>query len=390
MGKLAKSADAYAQGPFIITILSPTEPTKPVIVNIRSSFLIGVRLCLNSAIAQIKRVNIKGFCQYIPTAIIAKNTVKKKVKIYFLLINIYYRFPKTCVAKYTCLMAITSILSQVGKSMMEYEGAGSLAKEFFKKDAEVLTRLGELKTADLTESIAEHLVKDGRPGSAEYMKVLSKSSLLDQQLGLLENGTLVEKAGLPLMIDLQNTTPEMLKADQVVLNTEARNSLFGSFNSLKYQLDQHLTKSIRLSAETYATAINTPGFNLEILNGEARFAELPEALPFAPNSTELDRLKELAEMHYTSKEEIIPMFMRELGQMMKQRPEMIGLGTSARMAKHLEGIVNELGGNGGKAIETTSIRFLHRHMTSVSEELNIYPDFATAIENSIQKDFEKT
>lgn len=246
-------------------------------------------------------------------------------------------------------MGIESIIGEAGKVLLESESTAKLGAEFFKKDAEVLAGLGELKTPELTESITEHLVKEGRPGSAEYMGMFSKSCCLDKELSLLEAGTFdpqgIEQAGLPLMIEASQTTPEMISAGQAVLKPETRTDLLGSANTLKYKLDQQIGKTAQKASEYYAEELTRETGVAERLKKVLGVKPEPYEIPFIPNEAELVKLEELSGLKFLSREEAQQTFQRELHNMMKQRPGVIGLEGTASFSKFVGELSQELGGN---------------------------------------------
>ena len=288
-------------------------------------------------------------------------------------------------------MGLESIVGEAGKALLKSESVSKLGAEFFKKDAEVLAGLGGLKAPELTKKVTEHLIKEGRPGSAEYMGVFSKSVVLNKELEMIESGIFdakkTELLGLPVMIDVQQTTLEMIRSGQAVLTQEARADFLGSINSLKYKLDQHIGKTAQEASEYYSTELTSEKTIAERLRGILGIKSEPYEIPFTPNEAELERLEGLSGLKFTSREEAQQLFQRELQHMMRQRPRVVGLETSASASRFLEKVAKSLGGNAEGTVDINRLRHLHDYMKGQGmEELQIYPEFGTAIENSIDRD----
>lgn len=290
-------------------------------------------------------------------------------------------------------MDLVDIIGEAGEALLKSESAIKLGAEFFNKDAEILESLGKLKTPKLTERITEHLVKEGRPGSAEYMGMFFKSIVLDKELGLVESGMFeaqkIEQSGLPMMIDAQQTTPEMIRAGQAILTPEARVDFLGSANTLKYKLDQHIGKTAQRASEYYASELTRERGIAERLQGILGVEPEQYEIPFTPDEAELAKLRELSELKYTTREEVLQTFQRELHRMMRQRPGVIGLEGTASFSKFAGEISQELGGDTTNPVNIQRIRNAHNLMTGrgAMEELQIYPEFSNAIERGIDQDF---
>jgi hypothetical protein len=290
-------------------------------------------------------------------------------------------------------MGIESIVGEAGKALFESESTAKLGAEFFKKDAEVLAGLGKLKTSELTESITGHLVREGRPGSAEYMGMFSKSCCLDKEFSLLEAGTFdpqsIKQAGLPLMVDAQQTTPEMIVEGKAVLTTETRADFLGSANTLKYKLEQHVGEAAQKASEYYADELTRETSVAERLKKVLGVKPKPYEIPFTPNEAELVRLGELSGLKFISREEAQQTFQRELHNMMKQRPGIIGLEGTASFSKFVGELSRELGGNPNAPVNVERLCNAHKLMAGrgAMEELQIYPEFGSAIEDGFERDF---
>src|SRR3972149_3584497 len=102
-------------------------------------------------------------------------------------------------------MGLASIIGEAGEALLESRMASTLSPEVLERDSAFLRGLGELNTPELTGEISKYLINEGRPGSAEYMIVFSRSATLDKELELIEAGVLdirkAEQLGLLLMVD---------------------------------------------------------------------------------------------------------------------------------------------------------------------------------------------
>lgn len=291
-------------------------------------------------------------------------------------------------------MELESLVDGVEKTLLESENVTKHDTEFFKKDAEVLAGLEKLKTPELTKEITKHLVKEGKPGSAEYIDMFSKSTVLDKELDLLESGVLdpqkIEQEGLPLMLDPQLTTPEMIRSGRAVLTPEARADLLGAANTLKYKLDKHITKTAQEASAHYATEITTKEGIAQRLRGLLGIKAEPYEIPFTPDETEIAKLEELRGLKYLTREEVQQTFQKALNHMMLQRPGLIGFTSTASASKFLDVMAQGLGGNleGSGDVDIKNLRNLHEFMRGYGmEELQIYPEFGKAIENRVERDF---
>jgi len=287
-------------------------------------------------------------------------------------------------------MGLTSLISEIGSTLLQSEGASSLGTEVFKKDIEILGGIEELKPLELTESIVEHLVKEGHPGSAEFMTVFSKSAMLDKELSLMGSDSFdiskIEHGGLQVMIDPQSTTMEMVKLGQAVLTPETRADFLGSINTLKYKLDQHISKTAQKASEYYSKELTRQQGISESLKGLLGVKPEPYELAFTPNRTEMEKLYELSRLKYTSREEAQQTFQKELNLMMRQRPGSIGLTTTFSMSKFLGEVSQNLGGNIEGVVETDRLRNLHFYMKGqCMGELLICPEFGKAVEDRIER-----
>jgi len=264
--------------------------------------------------------------------------------------------------------------------------------EFFQRDAEVLERVREMKTPEMTDGIVEHLVKEGKPGSAEYVQVFSKSVVLDKELALAEAGKLnnqqLESEGLPIMIDTAQTTPDMLQEGRAVLTPEARQEFLGSLNSLSYKLQQHIAKTADTAAAYYAAEFSHKATFSEKFQAMLGKKPEPFEIPFTPNEAEFAQLQEVSTRSFTSPEEQQKTFEGLLRQMMRNRPAVMGLGTSADLAEHFGKLTEELGGKMDGSVDVTKLRDVNRFMTNQGmAELGIYPEFGQAIQERATIDF---
>ena len=289
-------------------------------------------------------------------------------------------------------MAITDLIIAAGNALEKSDQTTKLGVDLFKKDAEILEAVKDLKTPEITDKITEHLVENGKPGSAEYMGLYSKSAVLDKEAGLIEAGGLdlqkIESAGLPLMIDIQQTTPEMIANNQAVLTTEARADFLGATNSLKYKLDTHIDKTAQRASEYYANELTKEGSVSDKLKGLIGIENEPYDIPFTPNETEMAKLEELSTRSYLSREDAQKEFQKELNNMMHQRPGAIGLTTTATTSKFVGEMAQELGGKIEGPVDITKLRDLHTLMRGQGmAELQINPEFGKAIENGVNRDF---
>ncbi len=289
-------------------------------------------------------------------------------------------------------MAITDLIKAAGNALEKSDQTTKLGVDLFKKDAEFLEEIKELKTPELTNKITEHLVENGKPGSAEYMGLYSKSAVLDKEAGLIEAGALdlqkIESAGLPLMIDIQQTTPEMIANNQAVLTTEARTDFLGATNSLKYKLDTHIDKTAQKASEYYANELTKENSFSEKMQGILGTKTEPYDIPFTPNETEMAKLEELSTRSYLSRDEAQREFQKELNSMMKARPGSIGLTTTASTSKFVGEMAQELGGKMEGPVDITKLRDLHTLMRGQGmDELQINPEFGKTLENGVDRDF---
>ncbi|MFZ5424185.1 MAG: hypothetical protein ACOZAO_00090 [Patescibacteria group bacterium] len=290
-------------------------------------------------------------------------------------------------------MGIESIIGEAGKALLESESAIKIGTEVFKRDAEVLAGFSALKTPELTESIAEHLINEGRPGSAEYMNMFSKSCCLDKELSLLEAGIFdpqaVEQGGLPVLIDAQQTTPEMISDGQAVLTPEARADFLGCANTLKYKLNQHISKTAQTASHYYSSEFTREKAVTERLREVLGIKPEPYEIPFVPNEAELKQVQELSRSKFINREEAKLTFRRELQQLMKQRPGSMGLDGTFSFSKFVGELSQELGGDPTKPINIERLRSAHILMTGrgAMEELQIYSEFGNAIKEGIERDF---
>ncbi len=293
-------------------------------------------------------------------------------------------------------MAISDFIGGIEKlgALVTPEGS-NLAAEFTKRDTEFLTGVTgkETKTTELTNNICEHLKEEGRPGSAEYMDTFAKSTQLDRQVSLFEQGLLdtsnMERDGLPLLIDPIHTNSEMLKDGRVILMPGVRSEFIQTTNTLKYKLDRHINDSARAASEHYTQLlVGTPSFQ-DTIQAALGIKHEPYEIPFKPSEVEIQRLTQLSELNFTTAEEARETFQREILQMMKQRPGMIGLEGVRGFSEALGSLSKELGGNVDGSVNIDRFRHLHKYMTGrgAMEELHIYPGFGDAIKNSVDRDY---
>jgi len=264
--------------------------------------------------------------------------------------------------------------------------------EFFQRDAEVLERVREMKTPEMTDGIVEHLVKEGKPGSSEYIQVFSKSVVLDKELALAEAGKLnnhqLESEGLPVMIDTTQTTPDMLQEGRAVLTPDARQEFLGSLNSLSYKLQQHIGRTADTAAKHYAAELSHKATFSEKFQAMLGKKPEPFEIPFTPNEAEFAQLQEVSTRLFTSLEEQQKTFESLLRQMMRNRPAVMGLGTSSDLAGHFGKLTAELGGKMDGSVDVTELRDVNRFMTNQGmAELGIYPEFGQAIQERATIDF---
>jgi len=290
-------------------------------------------------------------------------------------------------------MGLDALIGGAREALSKSESLPNLGAEFFKQDAELLTSLEGSSFTELTEGITKHLTSEGRPGSAEYMRMFSKSCCLDKQLDLVEAGTFdpqsIERAGLPLMVDTQQTTPEMIREGHAVLTTETRTDLLGATNTLKYKLDQHIGKTAQRASEHYAAQLTGEKGVKEKLREVLGIETEPYEIPLIPNEAEMAKLEELSGRRFLNREEAQQTFQRELHNMMIQRPGLMGLEGTASFSKFVGELSQELGGNSNAPVNVKRLRNAHNLMTGrgAMEELQIYPEFGNAIKDGVERDF---
>ena len=286
---------------------------------------------------------------------------------------------------YNLIMTIDTIVSPAERDLLDSGLLIGIGLEGFEKDLRVLSDAEKIKSTELTDRISRHLEERGSPGAAEYIRVLSKSAILDEQLKMATLGTfdpeLIKESGLPIMIDINLTTPEMIAEGKAVMLQEARDDLLGDILSLKNKLDIYFTNTIQLEAEHYTskyTGKRTIGQKLRAL-----VATDPE-----PNFVIQRKLDELSTLRYLSREQMKEYVMRELKQFIRQNPSSIGLLTTASASRHLRFISNEIGGLATDPIRIDHLRDLHSYMRGEEgmKELGIYPGYARAVEKSVERD----
>jgi len=261
----------------------------------------------------------------------------------------------------------------------------------FERDSSLLEGSDALSTRELTDKISEHLVAEGRSGSAAHLEAYSKSLTLDLEVGLVEAGLYdpvkIEQAGLSAMIDMKATTPEMLHEGKVVLATGVREDFVTSAATVKTKIDTHIAASANRAAGFYgqlaAQEDDLAGKLDAILNLPAASGDIP----FTPNDAERAQLSALSKATYENKDAANNAFQDALQQMMRSRPESIGLGASAELSRYAETVVTNLDAPEGTAVDVSNLRALHARLNGPAmDELQIYPGFSKALETSVTRD----
>ena len=291
-------------------------------------------------------------------------------------------------------MAIDSIVGPAERDrreLFELGLLGEIGAGYLGESLKVLKGSEALNSTELTQRISDHLLKEGRTGSSEYIGVLFISALLDNELKMAAAGSYdhkrIEELGLPVLIDMERTTPEIISEGRVVLVQEARDDLLGAVNKLKYALDTYIVKTAQRASEYYSIELTRKKTFLERIREAVATEPEPFEIPFHPNEAESERLDGLYDRQYLNREELQKTFQRELEQMMRQRPGMIGLLTTASASRYLGEISEDLGGKITDPIPVDKIRYLHTFMRGKGmAELNIYPGFGNAIEESVKRD----
>lgn len=295
---------------------------------------------------------------------------------------------------YNLLMGPQDVLKGIGEGALESEniGIGSLGTKTLERDAKILEGLAGEKTPKLTEKIIDHLEKNGRPGSAEYMDVFFRSAVLDKELELLEQGGLnqetIKQSELPLMVSLEKTTPNMVAAGEAYLTETARTEFLGSAHGLRYKLDQHINKTIQQASEHYSNELTRDYTLSEKVKALLEIRAQPYEIPFNASGEEIAKLEELSQQSFISRKETQQKMQEELENMMRNRPGLIGLETTASTSEFLKEITDELSGLVAGPVEVNKLRNLHKYLSGQGmEELQIYDGFGKAIEDRIDQDF---
>lgn len=231
------------------------------------------------------------------------------------------------------------------------------------------TERTNLKSSEIIEKITQQLETEGKPGSAEYVKLYFYSLLLDKELDAYEkNPSYVAET-----IDIEKTTREMLEKGEVVLKEDIRFAMLGCTNLLRFKLDKYVLDTANRAATFYAEYLSQ-GRNL----AQKAFAQLkrkpiPFDIPFETNPDETEALRELGQLRYTSMEEGKELLRHELLTIMRRRPESIGLVATAKFAFGMKNLSNILGGDPKEPIDTQNLRIMHELMTGrgAMEELGI-------------------
>ncbi len=264
--------------------------------------------------------------------------------------------------------------------------------KFFEKDSNFLEAVGTPPTAELTEKITDFLKGEKRPGSVELMKVFTDTAVLDAELSLLAEGRFdpqkIEAAGLPIMLNTQATTPEMMNAGLVMLTEEAHTKLLGEINVLKYGLKQHITRTAQQVAEHYSEWLTRePTLAQKVKGFFGIKATSPYEIPFVVNEQENQMLQELSKQKYGSREEARSVYRSRILGIATKRPESIGLKYTADAEHRLETMANTMGNNASEPVDAGRLKMAHTIFKGpVMDELQIHQGFGEAIEQSVKRD----
>lgn len=117
-------------------------------------------------------------------------------------------------------MGLEELIGEAGKTLLE-KGTTALAPDTLKKGSEALLNLEGRNALEVIDGIQEHLRHEERLVSVSFIDLFAKSTVLDKELGMIEMGAFnqqtIESAGFPVMVDVTQTTPEMILADRAVL-----------------------------------------------------------------------------------------------------------------------------------------------------------------------------
>ena len=266
----------------------------------------------------------------------------------------------------------------------------------FEKDAEVLNKLKDANTTQLIEGIKQHLEQEGRPGSAEVIDLRSKSMILGKQIEMAISGNfdpqLIEQADLPIMLDMEHITPEMLQnytyaPHEIAITPEFQTEFIGACHTLKYRLDQHINKTANRAADYYSNELTRERTLNEKLKELFGAKPEPYEIPFVPTDRVMEKLRELDSRKFYTRDELVATYRRELLNLMKANPAIIGLEGSARDSKYLEEVLNTIG---GKTKGLVNGQMLSEDMPfllgMLNTELQIYPEFSNAIYESVGRE----
>lgn len=158
-------------------------------------------------------------------------------------------------------------------------------------------------------------------------------------------------------------------------------------NVLRFRLEQHIGTTAKEAANYYATELTRNDAIPQQIRKVFGINTEPYNIPLTPNEAEMQKLNELAQRTFFTQTEAQQTFQRELEQMMRQRPGVVGLETSASEVTFLEEIAQTLGGANQGPTNIDRLRNLHYYMKGQAmAELQIYPEFGTAIETAVDRD----